>query len=167
MDAIILRNIFTVIIITMIAPRSSSALSIVLLALCGGMAVANTSYNFEGTGSVEISCPEADDVCTPNGEIGGVIGNFNINGGSFKSREGGATAIFTEGTVLNLGGFDSQATMMTCSDGCTCVLSDGETACSVGSVVHDDDDDDSSAFSMNQAPIFMRVVVGAFLMAQF
>jgi hypothetical protein len=159
-----------IIVITMIAPRSSSALSIVLLALCGGMAVAaDTSFNFEGTGSVEISCPEADDVCSPNGAIGGSSGNFNIGGGSFTSREGGAAATFTEGSGFNLGGFNSQATMITCSDGCTCVLSDGGTACSVGSVVDSNQGggDDSSAFSKNQAPFSMRVAVGALLMALF
>jgi hypothetical protein len=165
-----LRYIF-IIVITMIDPRSSSALSIGLLALlCGGMDVAaDTSFNFKGTGSVEISCPEADDVCSPNGAIGGISGNFNIGGGSFTSREGGAAATFAEGSGFNLGGFDSQATMITCSDGCTCVLSDGGTACSVGSVVDSNQGggDDSSAFSKNQAPFSMRVAVGALLMALF
>lgn len=152
----------------MIAPRSSSALSIVLLAFCGVMVFAtDSSFKFEGTGSVGIACPQADDVCSPNGKIGGLSGTFNIGSGSFTSREGGAASTFTEGSGFNIGGFDSQATMITCSEGCTCVLSDGGTACSVGSVVPQGDGDDSSAFSMNQPPFFMMVVAGAFLMALF
>jgi hypothetical protein len=131
----------------------------------------STTFNFEGTGSVEISCPEADDVCSPNGRIGGISGTFNIGGGSFKSREGGAVSEFSEGSGLNIGGFDSEATIITCSDGCTCVLSDSGTACSVGSVALNGGDqgggDKSSGFSMNQAPLFMTVVAGAFLMALF
>jgi hypothetical protein len=124
--------------------------------------------NIYHTGSVEISCPKADDVCSPNGAIGGISGTFNIANGLFTSREGGAASTFSEGAGLNFGGFDSQATMITCSGGCTCVLSDGGTACSLrsdGGV--STVDDDSSAFSMNQAPLFMMVVAGAFLMALF
>ena len=165
-----LRNIIIVIIITMIAPRPSSTLSIVLLALCAGTVVAmDTAFKFKGTGSVTLSCPEADDVCTPNGMIGSISGTFNIGGGSFKSREGGATSTFSEGSNFNIGGFESQATIFTCSEGCTCVLSDGETACSVGSAAGTDDGDKGdSAFSMNsQAPFFMTVAAGASLMALF
>lgn len=57
----------------------------------------------------------------------------NIGSGSFKSCVGGATASFSVGTGFNIGGFESQATMITCSGHCTCVLSDGGTTCSVGS----------------------------------
>jgi hypothetical protein len=79
----------------------------------------DTAFVLEGTGSVTISCPNADDTCTLNGSFGAVSGSFNIGNGAFISRDGGSTSTFQEGNG------SGSATIITCTDGCTCVLLDG------------------------------------------
>jgi hypothetical protein len=91
-----------------------------------GVAV-DTAFVLEGTGSVTISCPDADDTCTPNGSYGGLSGTFNIGGGALTSKDGGVISTITEGSGINFGsdGSGGQATTITCTDGCTCKLTDG------------------------------------------
>jgi hypothetical protein len=86
---------------------------------CGCDHVGDSSpvFIFEGTGSVTISCPDGGDTCTPNGSFGGISGSFNIVGGVYASRDGGSTFTFQEG--------NGSATTITCTDGCTCELTDG------------------------------------------
>jgi hypothetical protein len=93
----------------------------------GTVALSATAFVLQGTGSVEISCPDADDTCKPNGSFGGLSGTFNIGEGALTSKDGGVASTITEGCGINLGsdGSGGQATTITCTDGCTCKLTDG------------------------------------------
>jgi hypothetical protein len=92
---------------------------------CDHLIPTDPIFGLQGTGSVTISCPDADDTCTPNGSLGGISGSFGIGGGIFTSRDGGVTSTFQEGSGFSINGSTSSATTITCTDGCTCNLTDG------------------------------------------
>jgi hypothetical protein len=113
------NNLTPSIIVEMISPRY-----VLLSALLVLSTAAETAFVMEDTGSVTISCPDADDTCKANGSLSAISGTFNIGTGNvLTSMDGGVTSIFTEGTGINgADGAGGQATTITCTDGCTCAL---------------------------------------------
>ena len=80
------------------------------------------------------------------GKIGSICGTFNIGGGALTCREGGCGTIVSEGSGFNIGGFDSQATMINCSETCTCKQEDGYD-CKVATGSDGDGDGDGTSIS--------------------